>query len=83
VVRILGEEYRLEAQVTAINGFSTHADRAGLLDYARQTKTASPDLKAVFVVHGEEPASLALAEGLSDLGMGLVAVPRPGETYTL
>jgi metallo-beta-lactamase family protein len=83
VVKILGEEYRLEAQVKTINGFSAHADRAGLLDYARQTKATSPDMKAVFVVHGEEPASLALAEGLSDLGMGLVAVPRQGEAYAL
>ncbi len=81
VVKIFGEEYHVKAQVETINGFSAHADRAELLDYARQL--ASPDLKAVFVVHGEEPASLALAEGLADLVEGQVVVPRLGDAYTL
>ncbi|MBN1135705.1 MAG: MBL fold metallo-hydrolase [Anaerolineae bacterium] len=81
VVKIFGEEYHVKAQVTTINGFSAHADRAGLLDYTRQI--ASPDLKAAFVVHGEESASLALAEGLAELVEGQVVVPRLGDAYTL
>jgi len=81
VVKIFGEEYHVKAQVVTINGFSAHADRRELVDYARQL--ASPDLKAAFVVHGEEPASLALAEGLAELIEGQVVVPRLGDAYTL
>ena len=81
VVKIFGEEYHVKAQVVTINGFSAHADRAELVDYARQL--VSPVLKAVFVVHGEEPASLALAEGLAQLVDGQVVVPRLGDAYTL
>ncbi len=81
IVKIFGEEYHVKAQVVTINGFSAHADRPELVDYARQM--VNPDLKAVFVVHGEESASLALAEALADLTEGQVSVPRLGDAYTL
>jgi metallo-beta-lactamase family protein len=79
VVKIFGEEYRLRAQVQTINAFSAHADRRELLDYARQLKPER--LQAAFVVHGEEAASLALAEGLTSLGITQVIVPRMGEEF--
>jgi metallo-beta-lactamase family protein len=81
VVKIFGEEYRLRAQVRTINAFSAHADRKELLDYARRLNPQR--LQAAFVVHGEEAASLALAEGLTSLGIARVAVPRAGEEFTL
>ena len=81
VVKIFGEEYQLKAQVRTINAFSAHADRNDLLGYARQL---GPErLEATFVVHGEEASSLALAEGLSTLGIEQVAVPRRGEAFEL
>jgi metallo-beta-lactamase family protein len=80
-VRIFGEEYDLRAQVKTINGFSAHADRSELLDYVRQVEPRG--LKGVFVVHGEEPASLALADGIRSLGVKQVAVPRRGEVFEL
>jgi metallo-beta-lactamase family protein len=81
VVKIFGEEYKLNARVETINGFSAHADRNGLLNYARQAGTART--QAAFVVHGEETASLALADGLDDLGFGNTVVPERGETFEL
>ncbi len=80
-IKIFGEEYQLRAQVQTINGLSAHADRDGLLDYVRQVGPGR--LKGVFVVHGEEPSSLALAEALRDMGVPQVIVPRPGESLTL
>jgi metallo-beta-lactamase family protein len=80
-VKIFGEEYSVRARVETINGYSAHADRTGLLDYVRQVGPGR--LKAAYVVHGEEPSSLALAEGLRDLGVAQVVVPRPGETASL
>jgi metallo-beta-lactamase family protein len=79
VVNIFGEEYRLKATVKTISGFSAHADRGELLGYAR--KLGSSRLKAAFVVHGEDAASEALAEGLRGLGISRVIVPHLGDEF--
>jgi metallo-beta-lactamase family protein len=81
VVKIFGEEYSLKARVETINGFSAHADRTELLGYVQQMGAGHP--KSAFVVHGEEASSLALADGIRELGVEHVLVPRPGETISL
>jgi len=81
VVKIFGEEYRLRARVETINGFSAHADRNELLGYAQALGPSR--LKRVFVVHGEEASSLALADGLESLGVKQATVPQPGEAFEL
>jgi metallo-beta-lactamase family protein len=81
VVKIFGEEYNLRARVTTINGFSAHADREELLDYVRELGAAR--LRSASVVHGEEPASLALADGLRGLGVSRAIVPQPAEEIEL
>lgn len=75
-VRIFGEEYRLKARVEIFNEFSAHADRNELLEYVQHAKDS---LKGVFVVHGEETQSEALAEAVRDLGVRDVLVPDPGQ----
>ncbi len=80
-VRIFGEEYQVKAEVEVINGYSAHADRGELLDYVRPLHSGR--LKQVFVVHGEEEASLALADGLRELGVPDVVVPEPMEEVVL
>jgi metallo-beta-lactamase family protein len=79
-VRIFCEEYRLRAQVKIIDAFSAHADRDELLSWIGHT---APHLHGVSVVHGEEAESLALAEGISELGIHGLSVPYHGETVTV
>ena len=79
-VKIFGDKYRLKAKVEIFNEFSAHADRNELLAYAEQTKDS---LKAVFVVHGEEEQSEALADGIRDLGVANVLVPDLGQEVVL
>jgi len=79
-VRIFGDEYRLRAQVKVIDAFSAHADRDELLWWIAHAKA---NLKRVYVLHGEEDQSLALADGLSQLGVRQISVPRLGETVTI
>jgi metallo-beta-lactamase family protein len=81
LVKIFGEEYSLKARVETINGFSAHADRTGLLHYAQQL--GGDLIRKAFVVHGEEPSSLALADGLRDLGLQDVRVPKLREEIPL
>jgi metallo-beta-lactamase family protein len=79
-VKIFGEEYKLKARVEIFNEFSAHADRGELLGYVRNTKDS---LEGVFVVHGEEEQSLALADGIKDMGVKNVLVPDLGEEVSL
>jgi metallo-beta-lactamase family protein len=80
-VRIFGEEYHLKAEVETINGFSAHAGRDDLEDYVRQL--GPKRLERVFVIHGEESASLAAASYFRDLGVRDAIVPQPGEEFEL
>jgi len=79
-VRIFGDDYRLRAQVKVMDSFSAHADREELLQWILH---ANSGLKGIYVVHGEEEESLALAEGIIALGLGKTVVPHRGETVTV
>lgn len=79
-VRIFGDQYRLKAKVEVFDEFSAHADRNELLEYVNNTKDS---LKGVFVVHGEEKQSEALADGIKDLGIKNVLVPDLGEEVAI
>jgi metallo-beta-lactamase family protein len=80
VIKIFGEKFPLRARVEAIDGYSAHADRKGLLDWA---KPIARGLKQAFVVHGDPKPAAALAEGLSQLGTHNVAVPEQGEVFQI
>jgi metallo-beta-lactamase family protein len=79
-VRILGDEFRVRAEVRQIEAFSGHADRDDLLDWVRPQARR---LRAAFLVHGEEQSALALAEAMRDLGVRDVRVPYRGQTFDL
>ncbi len=81
-VPIFGEEYHVKAQVKRAEGYSAHADRSELLDWAARTQ-AQGQLKRVFVVHGEEESAFALAEGLKEQGVAQVDVPERGQVFEL
>jgi len=65
LVRIFGIEYELNAEVVVINAFSGHADKNELKDFVLE---ALP-LKWIFLVHGDEDQSSALANDLIGLGL--------------
>jgi len=77
-VKIFGEKFPLRARVEAINGYSAHADRNGLLDWARPI---AKGLQRAFVVHGDPQPATALADGLRQLGARDVAVPEQGDVF--
>ena len=72
---------RRRAQVVRFNGLSAHADRNGLLAYAR---AISPSPSRIFVVHGEEQHALSLAEAIrAQHPSADVTVPSAGTPYEL
>jgi len=63
VVKILGEELSVAAEIRKINGFSAHADNPQLFSFVESARDA---LKRVFVVQGEEAQALHLAQEVKD-----------------
>lgn len=81
-VRIFGREMEVRASIERIEGYSAHADRSELLDWARGTHDGGP-VKRTFLVHGDEEVSLALAGAMSAEGLGPVEVPSRGQIFQL
>jgi metallo-beta-lactamase family protein len=79
VLRIFGDEVPLRARVEIINGYSAHADRVELRQWADAVRRTSPALGPLWLVHGEPPAQEALSAALAADGFQ-VGVPGPGET---
>lgn len=79
-VRIFGEEYPLLAQVRLAYGYSAHADRNGLLNWAQPRSTST---ETAFVVHGDVKPAQALAGGLRKLGYRRVELPARGNVFEL
>ena len=80
VLRILGQEYRRQAEVESISGYSAHADRSELRAWVR--RLGGP-IRRAFVVHGEEAGLGAMATILREEGIREVHVPAHGESFDL
>ena len=78
-VRIFEKDVVVRARIKAIGGYSAHADQSGLLEWV----SAPKGVKRIFVVHGEEAASLALRQRIRDETGLDVAVPYLGSLVTL
>ncbi len=74
-VKIFGVMRDLNAQVEVLDGFSAHAGRSALINYA---KMAGPDIQKVFLVHGEIESQKSLAAALEERQLD-VAIPARGD----
>jgi metallo-beta-lactamase family protein len=78
-VKVLGEDIALRAKVYTIGGFSAHADRGGLLEWLASFKN-HPE---VFIVHGEEEASLDFEKAVKEQFGFVTHVPKKGEEFEI
>lgn len=76
MLRLLGEEQPLRAQVVILNGYSAHADRSELARWLGEVRKTSPALGTVYLVHGEAPAQDAFRAQLKSDGYK-VETPTP------
>ena len=74
-LKMYGRYIPVKAEIIQDEEFSVHADASELIDWLQ---ALDPQPRIVFLVHGEERASSALAEKLTDLGY-LAVVPKHGE----
>jgi metallo-beta-lactamase family protein len=81
-VKIYGVERERLAEVVVLNGFSAHADQAGLSSWigdVRELGTLGP----VALVHGEPPAQRVLRAKLEGEGLTDVRIPERGDRMYL
>jgi metallo-beta-lactamase family protein len=71
-VRILGQEYPVNARIARINGFSAHADKEELFEWLSELK--KPPRK-LFVVHGESESANEFADYIREKTGWEVDVP--------
>ena len=80
-VRISGHDVAVRADIRAIDSYSTHADRTGLLEWL---KARGPVSGSVFLVHGEAQALAALGEDAGRIAtLGPATIPELGSTWEL
>lgn len=78
-VKIHGQYVRVRAEICDLSGFSVHADASELVDWVG---TASGD-PAVYAVHGEPDAAVALGDAVETRYDLAVGVPVHGERLVL
>lgn len=79
-VKIFGEEISVNARIEALDGFSGHADKAGLLSWIG---SFSKKPKKIFIVHGEQEIMPIFAQAVTDeFGIQCI-VPSRGDSYVV
>jgi metallo-beta-lactamase family protein len=78
---IKNKEYRRNANIEKIDVFSGHADKNGLLEFAKNQNKST--IKKIFLVHGDEPSMLDFQKDLESLGFADVICPEKNEIFNL
>jgi metallo-beta-lactamase family protein len=79
-VNVFGEPVRVRAEITALDGFSAHADQAELVDWVTRL---SPRPRTIFLVHGELGPAETLAALLRERTGATVHIPEKGQEFEL
>lgn len=80
IVKVLGEDVVVNAQIHNIEGFSGHADKEGLLDWLKGFKKLP---KKIFVVHGEYESANAFSQEISNKFNVSAIVPDLNDEYEI
>lgn len=79
-VKLFGETIEVRAEITRLDGISGHADKNGLLNWA---KAFSPKPRMIFVVHGEDEVCDIFAQCLNEEHDIPAFAPFSGAIYDL
>jgi metallo-beta-lactamase family protein len=81
-VRLNGHEVKIRAKVELLEGWSAHADRDELLQFA-EAALAEKKPKAIFVAMGEPATERFLAQRIHDYLGARAIVPELGQTWEI
>jgi metallo-beta-lactamase family protein len=79
-VTLFGEEKKVRAKIEIMDSFSAHADKNELIFFLSGLK---PELKKLFLVHGEEEVVEEFSKELVKEGFKGIEIPEKGKTYEL
>ena len=80
VVKIFGEEIRVNAEIYSLEGSSGHADREGIINWIKNFKNKP---QKIFVVHGEEEATEEISRKIEEELKIETHIPELGETLSI
>lgn len=80
VVRIFGEEFRVEAKIEKLNSMSGHAGQTEMYEFIRATQDPGK-MRQLFLVHGEESRQVAFKSFMEERGYKNVVIPMRGESF--
>ncbi len=81
MIKILGDEYPLKAEVVEMHSFSAHADHQDLVEFVGNLDKKR--LRNIFLVHGEPDGQEALAQSLNKNGYANISAPKKGDRFTV
>ncbi|MEW6196506.1 MAG: MBL fold metallo-hydrolase [Bacteroidota bacterium] len=81
VVKILGDEFNLNASVIVMNSLSAHADASELLDYCNGFDKNR--LQNIFLVHGELEQQEIFKDSLLKSGFKSITIPQVGDEISI
>ena len=81
-VPILGEMVHVRAEVSALDGYSAHADHDEILSYVNLVRAAG-NLEHAYCVHGDAESCEAMGTAFRQLGVKDVTVPQLGQAVDL
>lgn len=80
VVKIFGEEIKVNAEIYSLEGFSGHADREGIIRWIKSFKNKP---QKIFVVHGEGEATEEVSKKIEEELNIKTHIPELGETLSI
>jgi len=80
VVKIFGEEIQVNAEIHSLEGFSSHADREGIMWWIKGFKNKP---KKIFIVHGEEEAMEEVSRKIEEELKIKTYIPELRETLSI
>lgn len=81
-VRLNGRDVRVKARVEVLEGWSAHADRDGLLEFAEQC-LKEERVKTIFAALGEPGTARFFAQRLHDYLGARAVVPERGDSWVI
>lgn len=80
-VSMKGKDYQIYAQIASTDVFSSHPDKDEIFNYIKACH--NPQLKQIFLVHGDEPNLLHMQQTLTEAGINGATIPDAGEEFVL
>lgn len=80
-IGIKGKDYRINSQVARTDVFSSHPDKDEIFRYINACN--NPNLKSIYLVHGDEINLLAMQGTLANNGINNVEVPSMGDEFLI